>query len=61
MLREIDADQRHEALAVDYVSAVSKGKSALVISPTHAEGDQVTREIRLKLKVAKKLGGDVVK
>jgi ATP-dependent exoDNAse (exonuclease V) alpha subunit len=56
MLREMDSDQRHEALAADYVSAVTNGKSALVISPTHAEGERVTREIRSKLKAAKKLG-----
>ena len=34
------------------------GKSALVISPTHAEGERVTREIRAKLKAANKLGAD---
>jgi conjugative relaxase-like TrwC/TraI family protein len=58
MLREMDADKRHEALATDYVAAVKAGKSALVISPTHAEGERVTREIRAKLKAAKKLGRD---
>ena len=54
MLREMDADKRHEALATDYAAAISEGKSALVISPTHAEGERVTREIRAKLKAAKK-------
>jgi conjugative relaxase-like TrwC/TraI family protein len=58
MLREMDADKRHEALATDYAAAVKAGKSALVISPTHAEGERVTREIRAKLKVAKKLAAD---
>jgi conjugative relaxase-like TrwC/TraI family protein len=58
MLREMDADKRHEALATDYAGAVKAGKSALVISPTHAEGERVTREIRAKLKSAKKLGAD---
>jgi len=58
MLREMDADRRHEALAKDYTAAVREGKSALVISPTHAEGERVTREIRTKLKEAKKLGAD---
>ena len=36
----------------------SEGKSALVISPTHAEGERVTREIRAKLKAARKLAAD---
>jgi conjugative relaxase-like TrwC/TraI family protein len=58
MLREMDADKRHEALAVDYAAAVTSGKSALVISPTHAEGERVTREIRAKLKAARKLAAD---
>jgi conjugative relaxase-like TrwC/TraI family protein len=58
MLREMDADKRHEALATDYAAAVKANKSALVISPTHAEGERVTREIRAKLKAAKKLGAD---
>jgi len=58
MLREMDADRRHEALATDYAAAVKAGKSALVISPTHTEGERVTREIRAKLKSAKKLGAD---
>ena len=43
MLREMDAERRHEALATDYAAAVKEGKSALVISPTHAEGERVTR------------------
>ena len=58
MLREMDADKRHEALATDYVAAVEKGSSALVISPTHAEGERVTQSIRAKLKAGKKLGAD---
>jgi conjugative relaxase-like TrwC/TraI family protein len=58
MLREMDADKRHEALASDYAAAVKAGKSALVVSPTHAEGERVTREIRSKLKAVRKLGTD---
>jgi ATP-dependent exoDNAse (exonuclease V) alpha subunit len=58
MLREMDADKRHESLATNYAAAVKAGKSALVISPTHAEGERVTREIRAKLKASKKLGTD---
>ena len=58
MLLEMDADKRHDALATDYAAAINEGKSALVISPTHAEGERVTREIRVKLKSVKKLGAD---
>ena len=58
MLRELPSETRHEALANDYAAAIKRGKSALVISPTHAEGESVTRQIRLKLKAAKKMGLD---
>jgi hypothetical protein len=58
MLRELPSETRHEALANDYAAAIKRGKSALVISPTHAEGERATRQIRLKLKAAKKIGTD---
>lgn len=37
-------------LADDYLSALKKGKTALVISPTHKEGEQVTKAIRETLR-----------
>lgn len=52
MLRELTREDRHNVLAADYVAAVEKGKSALVISPTHSEGERVTAEIRERLKKA---------
>ena len=55
MFRELAGEDRHEALAGDYVAAVREGKSALVISPTHAEGERVTTQIRTKLKASKTL------
>src|ERR1700677_425468 len=58
MLRELAPEDRHETLAADYVAAVKEGKSALVISPTHAEGERVTSRIRENLKQAGKLRGD---
>jgi AAA domain-containing protein/TrwC relaxase len=57
MLRELAPEDRHVALAADYVAAVDENKSALVISPTHAEGDRVTARIRERLKQAGKLRG----
>lgn len=58
MLRELVPEDRHEVLAGDYVAAVEKGKSALVISPTHIEGERVTTRIRERLKEAGKLRGE---
>ena len=57
-VREVAETDRYKALAEEYVAAVSAGKSALVVSPTHREGDWITYEIRAHLKEAKRLGGD---
>ena len=46
----------NETLVEDYVSAVKKGKSALVISPTHQQGEEVTKAIREKLRSENLLG-----
>lgn len=48
--------ERHRLLAADYVEAVSRGKSVLAVSPTHAEGRKVTEVIRGELKVTGQLG-----
>ena len=55
---------RNQLLAAAYLSAVTekKGggeyKSALVVSPTHAEGDQITAAIREGLKARGSLSGE---
>lgn len=43
-------------LAADYVDALKRGKTALVISPTHQEGERVTQAIRAKLREVGKIG-----
>ncbi len=58
MVRELAPEARHEALATDYVAAVAEGKTALVISPTHIEGERVTTRIRERLKAAGRLHGN---
>ena len=55
-IKEIDPLNPNTVLVEDYVSAVKKGKSALVISPTHKQGDEVTAAIREKLKEAGMIG-----
>jgi len=49
-VREVPDADRYKALAEDYVSTVAAGKTALVVSPTHLEGDSITAEIRAQLK-----------
>jgi conjugative relaxase-like TrwC/TraI family protein len=49
-IKEISNEERHEAIAERYAAAVKRDKSALVVSPTHAEGKAVTATIRDKLR-----------
>ncbi|WP_223834264.1 MobF family relaxase [Spirosoma profusum] len=51
-IRTIDPVNPSAVLADDYLSALKKGNSALVISPTHQEGERVTTAIRDKLREA---------
>jgi conjugative relaxase-like TrwC/TraI family protein len=55
-IREIPDADRDRQLAADYVAIIRKGKTALVVSPTHLEGDRITTEIRKSLRAAGKLG-----
>lgn len=61
-IREVPDSDRYQQLASAYLSAVAekkrggKPKSALVVSPTHAEGDRITEAIRAGLKSGGKLG-----
>ena len=45
-----DMAQRHQRLAADYAQSIARGRSALVISPTHNEGAIITEVIREKMK-----------
>lgn len=49
-IREVRAEERYQRLAADYVAAVGAGETALVVSPTHAEGERITSEIRSALR-----------
>ena len=57
-VKEIADDERYRALSADYVQAVGEGKTALVVSPTHAEGNHITQEIRQALKASGAIGTD---
>jgi conjugative relaxase-like TrwC/TraI family protein len=55
-IKELPENERYKQLAKDYADAVSRRKTALVVSPTHAEGERVTAEIREELQKRGKLG-----
>ena len=48
-IREVPNEERYKFLAADYISAIKEGKTALVISPTHFEGDRIGATIREQL------------
>ena len=65
-IREIPHAGRYWVLAQGYLSAIlekdkkGQNKTALVVSPTHAEGDRITKLIRDALKTDGKLGEERV-
>jgi conjugative relaxase-like TrwC/TraI family protein len=53
---EASGEERHQQLVRDYLKAQDEGASALIISPTHAEGQKLTDEVRTALKERGALG-----
>lgn len=53
---EVDGMNPTERLVDDYIKTVKKKKSALIVSPTHAQGEAITAVIRQRLRQEKKLG-----
>ena len=60
-IQEVDDHERHSVLAGEYLQAISNKKTALVVSPTHREGEAVTELIRDGLREKGQLrGGEFV-
>jgi conjugative relaxase-like TrwC/TraI family protein len=53
---EATGDERHQMLVTDYLKAVDDKKTALIIAPTHAEGERLTIELRERLKARGVIG-----
>ena len=51
---EASGPERHSLLVADYLNAVEDGKSALIIAPTHAEGERLTDELRQRAERARR-------
>lgn len=49
-IKSVEPLAASKVLVDDYVEATLKGKSALVVSPTHAQGEDVTEQIRNRLR-----------
>ena len=50
VIKTVNLANPFAALADDYIAALQKGKTALVISPMHRQGDSVTQAIRTRLR-----------
>ncbi|HLN26700.1 MAG TPA: MobF family relaxase [Gemmataceae bacterium] len=63
-IKQVADSDRYKEMAAAYLAAVKEKKSngdpatAIVVSPTHAEGARITGTIRASLKADKKLGED---
>lgn len=55
-IKTVDPIKPFDGLAADYVAAIRQGKSALVISPTHREGERATKAIRERLRQIGRIG-----
>lgn len=65
-IKQVADSERDKQLAAAYLAAVAEkkrggqAKSALVVSPTHAEADRITQAIRTGLKAQGKLGEECI-
>lgn len=57
-VREFGDGDRYRILAADYAAAVAAGKSALIVSPTHAEAERTTDAVRAKLREGGRICAD---
>ena len=57
-VREVADTDRSRLLASDYAEAVLSGRTALIVSPTHAEGRAVTTAVRAALQASGRLAAD---
>ncbi|MGH7243422.1 MAG: MobF family relaxase [Phycisphaerales bacterium] len=57
-VRALEDCERYTELADDYIRALNAKKSVLVVSPTYAEGNRISAEIRARLKDNGYLGTD---
>ncbi|MCX2495241.1 relaxase domain-containing protein [Pedobacter sp. PF22-3] len=55
-IKETDPLRPNEQLVNDYTTAIKKGKSALIVSPTHEQIRKVTEQVRIELQKMKVIG-----
>lgn len=55
-IKTVDPLRSNEQLVEDYLAVIKKRKTALVISPTHEQGESVSNTIRTRLQESGKIG-----
>ncbi len=51
-----DVEKRHQKIALNYIQSIKDKRSALVICPTHTEGELITKTIRHEMKEHGRIG-----
>lgn len=51
-----EVEKRHQKIALNYIQSIKDRRSALVICPTHAEGEMITKAIRNEMKEYGRIG-----
>jgi conjugative relaxase-like TrwC/TraI family protein len=60
-IKQIDPMKPNDELIADYVKVVKTGKTALIVSPTHQQGESVTSDLREKLRSFRLIGDKEIK
>jgi len=55
-IKQTPAFNHNRALVDEYMAGVEAGRSVLVVAPTHKEGEEISAEIRKRLKAEARLG-----
>jgi ATP-dependent exoDNAse (exonuclease V) alpha subunit len=56
VIEDMDTENPNAGIVKDYVDAIAAKRKAIVISPTHKEGEQITAEVRQLMKERKMIG-----
>lgn len=59
-IKALSLKNPYNQLVNDYMAVIDKGRTALVISPTHRQGEAVTKEIRQRLRDCGRIGVDEI-
>jgi conjugative relaxase-like TrwC/TraI family protein len=57
-IRLMPDNGRYTVLAKEYIDTLQRGETATIVSPTHAEGEKITHEVRRLLKKKGMIGHD---